>query len=47
MRKKETEKKKVKKAYEAPSLTPRGSFGTATAGGGRFKADAVVGRLIP
>lgn len=40
-------RKVQKKVYERPTLTARGSFSKTTAGGGRFKADAVVGRLIP
>lgn len=37
----------MKKPYQAPKLTARGAFAAATAGFGKFKADQLVGRLIP
>ncbi|MEU1077069.1 MULTISPECIES: helix-turn-helix transcriptional regulator [unclassified Streptomyces] len=37
----------MKKPYPAPKLTARGAFAAATAGFGKFKADQLVGRLIP
>ncbi|MEV6973493.1 helix-turn-helix transcriptional regulator [Kitasatospora sp. NPDC093806] len=44
---KEVNPMKTKKPYQAPKLTARGTFATATAGFGRIKGDQLVGRLIP